>query len=149
MIGHFERMDSPAISLGWPWGALVERRVQMFEQAVVLREVTATNLLSVVTGFLGFFQATGVGLMRDEEEWVFRPLRPAPRAVLAALEDHIEISRLVQVLLREAQAHCADLRVVHKLGEVLERHLLMEEEEVRPLVTARRLTIARPSGRNL
>jgi hypothetical protein len=75
----------------------------------------------------------GIGLFRDEEEWIFRSLRPTPRAVIDALEDHLEISSLIQALLSEAQAGCVDLRVIHRLGESLEAHLLLEEEEIGPM----------------
>jgi hypothetical protein len=40
---------------------------------------------------------------------------------------------LIQALLSEAQAGCVDVRVIHRLGEVLETHLLLEEEEIGPL----------------
>jgi hypothetical protein len=98
----------------------------------------------VVDRFLEFFDETGVGLFRDEEEWIFRALRPTPRAVIRALEEHIEISKLITALIREAQAGCTDMRIVHGLGLLLEEHLLSEEAEVRPLFGGRpRLTLAR------
>jgi hypothetical protein len=90
-----------------------------------------------VSEFLEFFDETGVHLFRDEEEWVFRTLRPTPTAVLRALEEHIQISVLITALIKGAEAGAADLRVVHGLGQVLEAHLLVEEEEIRPLVRSR------------
>ena len=100
-----------------------------------MRRATHHNSHQVVSQFLEFFDATGVDLMRDEEEWVFRSLRPTPKAVLRALKEHIEISSLITALIHEAEAGCIDLRVTHGLGELLERHLLAEEEEeVRPLL---------------
>ena len=86
-----------------------------------------------MSNLFAFFDDTGMGLFRDEEEWIFRSLRPTPKAVIDALEGHLEISALIQALLREAQAGCVDLRVVHRLGESLESHLLLEEEEIGPM----------------
>ena len=134
MSQPLERIASTQIWCGRSWEGLVERRCQAFEQASALREATAFDSLRVVTGFLAFFKAIGVGLLRDEEEWVFRALRPTPQAVLNALEQHITVTSLIHALLLEAEAGCVDLRVVHQLSELLESHLLMEEEEVRPLI---------------
>jgi len=129
---------------GRSWEGLVERRSDAFARALSLKNATEADSHDVVAGFLEFFHATGVGLLRDEEEWVFSALRPAPRSVIRALEDHIAICSLIEALVREAQAGCVDLRVLHRLGELLEAHLLMEEEEVRPLVTRpSRLSLAR------
>lgn len=129
---------------GRSWEGLVDRRSDAFARALSLKDATESDSHRVVTEFLRFFDATGVGLLRDEEEWIFSSLRPVPPAVIRALEEHIAISSLVQALLREAGAGCVDLRVIHRLGDLLEAHLLMEEEEVRPLVTrSSRLTLAR------
>ena len=130
---------------GRSWAGLVDRRYAAFAQALSLRDATQGESRRVVGDFLRFFEETGVGLMRDEEEWIFRSLRPTPAVVIEALRQHIEISTLIQSLLDEVQAGCVDLRLVRHLGEVLESHLLMEEEEIRPLIEPprRRLSVAR------
>lgn len=125
----------PQMWCGRSWEALIDRRCQAFAHAQALKRATPGDSHLVVTEFLEFFDATGTGLMRDEEEWIFSSLRPAPRPVIRALEEHIGISSLIQALINEAQAGCVDLRVVHRLGELVETHLLAEEEEVRPLAT--------------
>ena len=138
-----EMEPTARIWCGRSWEGLVDRRCEVFAQAASLKGATDSDSQDVVTLFLRFFQETGVGLLRDEEEWIFSSLRPAPEAVIKALEDHIAISSLIQALLREAQAGCIDLRVLHRLGELLENHLLMEEEQIRPVVTGvPRLTLA-------
>jgi hypothetical protein len=98
----------------------------------------------VVGDFLEFFDTTGVGLFRDEEEWVFRTMRPAPPVVIRALEEHVTITSLIRALVVAAEAKCADLRVVRHLGDLLEDHLALEENEVRPLIGSRVLRIAAP-----
>lgn len=120
---------------GRSWEGLIDRRCQAFAHAQALKRATQRDSHRVASEFLEFFDATGTGLMRDEEEWVFSSLRPAPGAVIRALEEHTAISSLIQALIHEAQAGCADLRVLHRLGALLESHLLAEEEEVRPLVS--------------
>lgn len=119
---------------GRSWEALADRRCAAFTQAQELRRATDENSLDVVDGFLEFFDERGDSLFRDEEEWIFRSLDPAPEPVSRALEEHIRVSSLVTVLFHEAKAGCVDVRLVHALGELLESHLLREEEEVRPLV---------------
>jgi hypothetical protein len=126
-------VPAPVAWCGRSWEGLVDRRHQAFQHALALRDVTPRNSRQVVSEFLAFFDETGIGLFRDEEEWIFRELRPTPRAVIDALEGHLEISSLIQALLSEAQAGCVDVRVIHRLGEVLETHLLLEEEEIGPL----------------
>ena len=126
--------SSTAVWCGRSWEALVDRRCDSFAQAVALREATVQDSTRVVSDFLEFFDETGVALFRDEEEWIFRTLRPTPPAVIRALEEHIQISGLIASLIREAEAGCTDLRVVHALGTLLEEHLLSEEEHVRPLL---------------
>ena len=123
-------------SIAWcgrSWEGLVDRRYEAFQHALALRDATPANSSHIVSEFLAFFDETGIGLFRDEEEWIFRSLRPTPRAVVDALEGHLEISSLIQALLSEAQAGCVDLRIIHRLGELLETHLLLEEEEIGPL----------------
>ena len=119
---------------GRSWQGLVDRRHAAFAHAQALRHVMDQDSHRIVSDFLEFFDRTGVGLFRDEEEWVFRSLRPTPAVVLRALEGHIEISSLIGALLNTLQAGCVDLRVVHRLGGLLEAHLLLEEEEIRPLL---------------
>lgn len=133
---------APEIWCGRSWEALVDRRYDAFQYALALRQVTDANSKRVVSDFLTFFDDIGIALFRDEEEWIFRSLNPTPQVVLDALEEHIAISSLIRALIREAQAGCVDSRVAHRLGEVLENHLLMEEEAIRPLVTRPRLTTA-------
>ena len=142
MSQALERVESAQVWCGRSWEGLVERRCQAFEQAISLSKATAFDSRRVVTEFLAFFEDVGIGLLRDEEEWVLRALRPTPKVVLSSLEQHISITSLTHALLLEAEAGCVDLRVLHQLGELLERHLLMEEEEVRPLVAgANRLIV--------
>jgi hypothetical protein len=128
--------ESPtrAVWCGRSWEGLARRRYEAFRHAVALRNAKVGNSNKIVTEFLAFFGATGIGLFRDEEEWIFRSLSPTPSIVFEALEGHIEISALIEGLLSEAQAGVVDLRVVHRLGELLQTHLLLEEDEVRPLV---------------
>jgi hypothetical protein len=115
-----------------------------FAEALKLQRSSIEDAPRVVSEFFEFFEQTGIGLMRDEEEWIFRPLRPTPQAVIDALEEHIAIASLIEALVRQAQAGSIDLRVLHGLGKQLETHLLKEEEEVRPLVTRRpQLSFAR------
>lgn len=136
MSQPLEQATSMPVTNAWcgrSWEALVDRRCDAFAQAVALLEATDEDSNRVVSDFLQFFDETGVGLFRDEEEWVFRTLRPTPPEVIRALEEHIEISGLITSLIREAEAGCTDLRVVHALGALLEEHLLSEEEHVRPL----------------
>ena len=123
---------------GRSWEGLVDRRCDAFQHALALRDATTFNASEVVGAFLAFFDETGIGLFRDEEEWIFRSLPSTPEVVLDALEGHIEISALIMALVDEAQAGCADLRVVHRLGALLEAHLVLEEEEIRPLLRASR-----------
>lgn len=119
---------------GRSWQGLEDRRRTAFTHALALRHATDKDSHRIVSDFLEFFDRTGVGLFRDEEEWVFRSLHPTPTAVFRALEEHIEISSLITALIHEAQVDCVDLRVIHRLGALLERHLLSEEEEIRPLL---------------
>lgn len=129
---------------GRSWEALVTRRQRAFEQALALQHATEEDGVGVVTRFLEWAESSGVDLMRDEEEWIFWTLRPTPAPVIKALEEHIEISTLIESLLQEVQVGCVDLRLVHRLGGLLEAHLLDEEENVRPLATPPpRLTLAR------
>ena len=125
--------QSPAVWCGRSWEGLADRRCAAFQHALALRNSTVANSSKTVSEFLHFFHGIGVGLFRDEEEWVFRDLRPTPRAVHQALEDHIEISGLIRTLIAEVPADSVALGVVHHLGELLENHLLYEEEEIRPL----------------
>jgi hypothetical protein len=57
-----------------------------------------------------------------------------PAAMSRAYVDRVQISSLVDALSRENAAG-ADLRVVRRIGELLEQHLLLEEEEIRPLAS--------------
>jgi hypothetical protein len=127
---------------GRSWEGLVDRRYEAFQRALALRNATDAHSLEIVSEFLAFFDETGIELFRDEEEWIFRSLQPTPQVVLDALEEHIAIASLTQALIREAQVGYVDLRVVQRLGEMLENHLLMEEEAIRPLVMRPRLMVA-------
>lgn len=129
---------------GRSWEALEDRRAAAFTQALALQDATSSNSRAVVSDFLEFFDAAGVGLFRDEEEWVFRAMRPTPTVVIRALEEHITITSLIRALVVAAEARCVDLRVVHHLGDLLEDHLTLEEDEVRPLVGARPRRIGSP-----
>jgi hypothetical protein len=145
MSQPIERMEStPKAWCGRSWGGLVDRRSEAFAQALALKGAGEADPFAVVDSFLAFFDATGVPLMRDEEEWIFRAIRPTPPAVIKALEEHIAISSLVYALVKEAEAGCVDLRVTGELGELLESHLLMEEEEIRPLIARRPSLIGMP-----
>jgi hypothetical protein len=126
-------VPTPMAWCGRSCQGLVDRRHEAFQHALALRDATDRNSGQVVSDFLAFFDDIGIGLFRDEEEWIFRSLRPTPRAVIEALEGHLEISSLIPALLSEAKAGCVDLRVIHRLGEVLEVHLLLEEEEIGPM----------------
>ncbi len=145
MSQQLERISvGPTVWCGRSWEALRERRAEAFEQAVALQNATPATCGRVVSDFLEFFDATGVGLFRDEEEWVFRTFRPTPTVVIRALEEHIMVTSLIKALVVAGEAGCVDLRVVHHLGELLDAHLAMEEDEVRPLIGARRLRAAAP-----
>ena len=134
--------DTSTMSCGRSWDALEERRAAAFAQALALQNATSSNGPTVVSDFLEFFDASGVGLFRDEEEWVFRAMRPTPTVVIRALEEHIVITSLTGALVVAAEANCVDLRVVHHLGHLLDDHLALEEDEVRPLIGSRPLRIA-------
>jgi shikimate kinase len=131
---HEHMAPTSAAWCGRSWEGLVDRRDDLFQQALALRNATDANSMHVANEFLAFFDETGTGLFRDEEEWILRSQQTPPQAVLAAREGHIEISALIKALSREAQAGCVDLRVLHRLGDLLETHQLLEEEEVRPLL---------------
>ena len=134
MLQPLERAGSTSRAwCGRSWEGLIDRRCEAFAQSQVLQCATDADSHLVVSEFLEFFDATGASLMRDEEEWIFSSFRPAPDAVIRALEEHIAISSLIQAVLNEAHAGCVDLRVLHRLGRLLESHLLTEEEEIRPL----------------
>ncbi|HEV2756562.1 MAG TPA: hemerythrin domain-containing protein [Actinomycetota bacterium] len=124
---------------GRSWEALAERRAAAGAQALALRNATPSGSRDVVSEFLEFFDTTGAGLFRDEEQWVFRAVRPTPKVVIRALEEHITITSLIGGLVLAAEAGCVDLRVVHHLGGLLDDHLALEESEVRPLVVSRPL----------
>lgn len=131
---HEHIVPNPAVWCGRSWEGLANRRHAAFQHALALRNSTVANSSKTVSEFLHFFHETGVGLFRDEEEWVFRDLRPTPREVHQALEDHLEITGLIRTLLTEVPADSVALGVVHHLGELLESHLLFEEEQIRPLL---------------
>ncbi len=139
-----EPYGGSALSCGPSWEALAERRAAAFDQALALQNATPSTCRAVVSDFLEFFDATGVGLFRDEERWVFQAMRPTPMVVIRALEEHIMITSLIGALVAAAEAKCVDLRVVHHLGGLLDDHLALEEDEVRPLIGSRPLRIASP-----
>lgn len=118
---------------GRSWEGLGARRRDAFAHARALGRATSSDAPRKLGEFLLFFEATGIGLFRDEEEWIFDALRPAPPIVIEALEQHVRIGWLVKVLLHQAGSRNVDLGRVRQLGEVLGAHLLMEEEKVRPL----------------
>jgi hypothetical protein len=122
---------------GRSWEGLVDRRSEAFTHALALKAATERTSQRVAHEFLEFFDATGAELLRDEEEWVFCTFQPVPAAVTTAREEHVAISSLTQSLSNETQAGCVDLRVLHRLGELFEGHLLREEEEIRPLTSHR------------
>lgn len=128
----------PAMWCGRSWEGLADRRRLAFAHARALSEATPGDAPRRLGDFLVFFEVAGIGLFRDEEEWIFAALRPAPPVVLDALEEHIRIGSFVKVLLHQAGAGHVDLGRVRRLGELLGAHLLMEEEKVRPLTTQRR-----------
>lgn len=120
---------------GRSWEGLVDRRRDTFAHARALSTATGADAARRLGDFLVFFEATGIGLFRDEEEWVFDALQPAPPVVVEALEEHVRIGSFVKVLLHQATTGAVDLGRVRRFGELLGSHLLMEEEKVRPLVT--------------
>ena len=74
---------------GRSWEGLVDRRCAAFAQAQALQGTTDEHSSQVVTAFLEFFDTIVVSLFRDEEEWIFRSLRPTPEAVIRAVKEHI------------------------------------------------------------
>jgi hypothetical protein len=128
---------APVMWCGRSWEALVHRRCTAFAHALSMRDVIEADADLVVSSFLMFFAMDGSELFAHEEEWIFRSLgqHDVPAGVSRAYEDHVQISSLGEALSRENVAGCADLRVVRRLGELLEQHLLLEEEEIRPLVS--------------
>ena len=137
-----EPYGTSAFSCGRSWEALEERRAALFAQMLTLQNATPSNCHAVVGDFLEFFDETGIGLFRDEEEWVFRAVRPTPMVIIRALEEHIGITSVIRALVAAAAAKCVDLRVVHHLGRLLDDHLVLEEDEIRPLVGTRPLRVA-------
>lgn len=127
-----------ALWCGRSWEGLVDRRRDAFAQARALSAATASDAPRRLGEFLVYFETAGIGLFRDEEEWIFAALRPVPRVVIDALQDHIRIGSFVKVLLHQARTGAVDLGKVRGLGELLGTHLLMEEEKVRPLTIAPR-----------
>jgi hypothetical protein len=128
---------SPVMWCGRSWGGLIDRRCTAFAHARSMREVTEADADLAVSSFLAFFAAGGSELFADEEEWIFRSLgeHDIPPGVSRAYDDHVEISSLADALSCQNAAACADLRVVPRLGEPLEQHLLMEKEEIRSFVS--------------
>lgn len=126
-----------ALWCGRSWEGLVDRRREAFAHARALSTATAGDAPRRLGEFLVFFETAGIGLFRDEEEWIFGPLRPVPRVVIDALQDHIRIGSFVKVL-HQARTGAVDLGKVRGLGELLGTHLLMEEEKIRPLTIAPR-----------
>lgn len=133
-----QMMPTSELWCGRSWEGLMDRRCLAFAQAEALRSSSDTNASQVVTDFLEFFDATGDSLLRDEEEWIFRSFEPAPEPVRRALKEHMRISSLVTSLFHAANAGCIDVRVVRGLGDLLQSHLLLEEEEIRPLISGPR-----------
>ena len=128
---------APAMWCGRSWEGLVDRRCSAFAHALEMGEVSARDADRVASSFLAFFAAEGKELFAHEEEWIFQPLgtHDVPPAVARAYDDHVQISSLVVALSRAHATGCTDLRVVGRLGELLEQHLLLEEEEIRPLAS--------------
>ena len=135
MSGPLDGMQSSHVWCGRSWAGLVDRRCAFFHQALALRRATGANSREVVTEFLGFFDSTGVDLLRDEEQWIYGSLRPTPQVVINGLQEHAQISSLTQDLMRRSRGRRVDLHAVRGLGELIENHLLMEEKELRPLAT--------------
>ncbi|MGH2753867.1 MAG: hemerythrin domain-containing protein [Actinomycetota bacterium] len=145
MSEPLEQME--AVTRPWcgrSWEGLVDRRFAASTQAHALSQATEQDAHQVVSRFLEFFNTTGLGLFRDEEEWIFRSLRPTPGVVLRAVEEHIEISSLITALVHDAEAGRADLSVIHGLGASLRGHLMFEELEIAPLVRDRPRLILTP-----
>jgi hypothetical protein len=128
---------SPVTRCGWSWVGLVDRRCTWFEHALSMREVAEADADPVVSSFPTFFATDGGELFAHQEEWVFRSIDedPLPPAVSRAYDERLEISSLVDALSHQHSAGCADLRLVRRLGELFVQHLLMEKEEIRPLVS--------------
>lgn len=129
--------SAPVMWCGRSWEGLVKPRCTAFAHAFSMREVTEADADSVVSSFLAFFAAGGRELFAHEEEWIFRSLgeHVVPPGLSRAYDDHVEITSLVDALFSQNVTGCVDLRVVRRLGELLEEHLLMEEEEIRPFVS--------------
>ena len=121
---------------GRSWEGLVDRRCTLFARALSMRQANEVDVESVVSSFLAFWAEDGSDLFTDEEEWIFQPLNinKIPPPVLRAYNDHLDICFLVESLSRETEAGSPDLKVVNRLGELLEHHLLFEEEVIRPLI---------------
>lgn len=133
---HKSIEQSPNMWCGRSWEGLVDRRCVAFAHAQSMREVTEAEIDSVVPSFLEFFGAEGGELFANEEEWIFQSLskKNVPRPVLRAYSEHVEISSFVESLSLEIEAGRPDPDVVRRLGDLLEQHLLLEEEEIRPLL---------------
>lgn len=129
-----EMHQAPTVWCGRSWEGLVDRRHAAFQHALALRNATQANSGQAIREFLTFFDEAGNALFRDEEQWVFSELRPTPVVVHRAREEHLEISGLIRTLLNEVPADRVAVGVVQHLGELLESHLLFEEEEIRPLL---------------
>jgi hypothetical protein len=124
---------------GRSWEGLVDRRCTAFEHALSMQRVIEATAGSVIDSFLAFLAGDGSEFFADEEKWVLDPLSKdnVPSPVLRAYRDHVEISLLAAALFRERAAGFAAVTAVRRLGEMLEQHLLMEEEEIRPLLRPR------------
>jgi hypothetical protein len=108
------------------------RRARLHAKA--LRDAHSGNAERLARGFITFFSEELMPLFRGEEERLVALLHddPVPPVVVHALHDHVELSALVNAMSCEVEARCVDLRVVHRIGDVLERHLLLEEQAVIP-----------------
>jgi hypothetical protein len=129
-------LSRDSVSLGIdPDSELAHRRARVLEQAQRLRESEVANATSRGLEFIAFFDDVVDALFRDEEEWMSPLVGDHPPAtVIDALHDHLEISALVSALANGIYAGCADLRILHRIGESLERHLLLESQELFPLL---------------
>jgi hypothetical protein len=146
MSQPLKSIDPAPLWCGRSWEGLVDRRCIAFAHSQSMKQVTERDSDSVVASFLAFFAADGGELFSHEEEWIFDSLRKhdVSPALSRAYDDHVQISSLIDALSREHAGGCADLRVVRRLGELLEQHLLLEEEEIRPLVRRPPARLGRP-----
>jgi quercetin dioxygenase-like cupin family protein len=107
-------------------------------------EGTHDERIEAARGFLVFFDSHAVEHFRDEEEHVFPllyeaapDLPDAPAALVSALLEHAQLRALVRRLRASVADGDASAELLGRVGELLERHVRLEERVLFPLIEQR------------